>query len=215
MQILIAWFKRLFFKPQGIASKPEAPEVKKENLEPKKISDVSIETVLRESLVHFWELDLGQREDQGKNRSLMIDHINFKLGVPMGSPYCIGGLLVQGVEPLCFMYHLKNPIPMTASTQEFWRNAPARFLRPNGKPGKKGDICIMQNKAAKNYGHAYGLTEDEGRDQKTIDYNTNLGGSRDGDGVFELVRNQGGTATKTYLGAVDVVAWIMEANGLV
>jgi hypothetical protein len=134
----------------------------------------------------------------------------------MGSPYCIAGLLVEGVEVLCKMQHLKNPVPMVAGTQTFYRLAPEKYRKPKGVSAEKGDICILQNKADKSHGHAYGLTEnDRNTNQKTIEYNTNKAGSRDGDGVFELERTQDGTLSKAYLGAVDVVRWVMDANGLV
>lgn len=223
-----AWLK-ILFTPKKDATEitlvypPTAPKpVVLKVPEPPKPVPVSMEAKLRETLVHFWRQDLGQREDMGKNRSLMIDNINLRLGVPLGSPYCIGGLLTEGVEPLCKMFNLKNPIPMEAGTQSFWQAVPEKYKYPKGKLGKKADICILQNKADAGHGHAYGLTQDElvqsltlVNSQKTIEYNTNKAGSRDGDGVWELERSQDGTLTKNYLGAVDVVRWVMDANGIV
>jgi hypothetical protein len=173
------------------------------------------ENLLRNELVALWRADLGQREDQGANRSVMIDAINKRLGVPMGSPYCIGGVLVRGVEQLCKKHNLKNPVTMVAGTQDFWFSA--KKLAPSciyekGARALKGDICILVNRQDHSHGHAYGLTEDEGAKQMTIEYNTNLAGSRNGDGVYELTRTQDGTATKEYRGAVDVVHWILSVN---
>jgi lysozyme len=170
---------------------------------------------LRDELVDLWRKDLGQRETNGKNRSPMIDAINERLGVAKGSPYCIGGLLVRGVEVLCKKHGLKNPVTMTAGTQNFYNKAPAKYKHAKGVHAKKGDIGILVNKDDAGHGHAFGFREEQvTADQRTIEYNTNGAGSRDGDGVFELERTDLGTLTKTYRGSVDVIQWIMDANGM-
>lgn len=177
---------------------------------------------LRNELDSFWKEDLGQREVDGPNRSKMIDGINKRLNVPLGSPYCIGGLLVRGVERLCKEYSLKLPInfPFTAGTQKFWYGSLKQqngFVHPfseasDYQKAKKANIGILQNKTDKAHGHAFGFAEDETDVQHTIEYNTNLAGSRNGDGVYELVRTVKGTPTKIYLGNVDVVSWILSVN---
>jgi len=172
---------------------------------------------LREYLLKLWMADLNQRETDGKNRSPMIDAINKRLGVDMGSPYCIGGLLVRGVEVMCKNLNLKNPVKMTASTQSFWKAAPDKYKKLPGSNPRKADICIQRTRTDKARGHSYGLTVDQ-KDkelyQATIEYNTNAAGSRDGQGVYQLKRTQQGDSSKEYLGAVDVVRWILEANQL-
>jgi hypothetical protein len=170
------------------------------------------DSILRADLVKFWREDLSQRETDGKNRSPMIDAINKRLHVPLGSPYCIGALLVRGVERLCTVHKLKNPVVMTGGSQLFYASAPSMFKGPF-KLCRKGDIGIMQSIATPTQGHAFGFTEDENLGKfKTIEYNTNGVGSRDGDGVYELVRSRAGTMTKKWRGSVDVVAWIISAN---
>jgi len=170
---------------------------------------------LRTYLLNLWTEDLDEREVNGQNRSPMIDAVNKRLGVPMGSPYCIGGLLVRGVEAMCTQLELKNPVTMTAGTQKFWARAPMKYKKLKGDKPRKADICIQRNRDDKNHGHAYGLTADQ-KDlyQATIEYNTNMAGSRDGQGVYNLKRTQDGDSKKEYLGAVDVVRWILEANQL-
>lgn len=172
------------------------------------------ETKLRDLLVDYWKKDLGQFETDGSNRSEMIDSINRRLKVPLGSPYCIGGLLVRGVEALCKQLSLVNPIPMTAGTQNFYNLAPLKYRNPIGKGlAKKGDIGILVNKYDAGHGHAFGFREDETEDQQlTVEYNTDKAGSRNGDGVHELTRLQSGTLTKRYRGSVDVVKMILDAN---
>lgn len=177
---------------------------------------------LANELINLCKEDLSQREVDGPNRSKMIDAINTRLGVPLGSPYCIGGLLVRGVARLCDEYKLNLPVnfPFTAGTQKFWYGS---LKQQNGfvhsylenqpyEKAKKGSIGILQNKVDKAHGHAFMFAEDESDVQHTIEYNTNLKGSRNGDGVYELARTVKGTSTKIYLGNVDVVSWILIAN---
>ncbi len=174
------------------------------------------EKILRDQLVALWMKDLDQRETDGKNRSPMIDKINKRLHVPLGSPYCIGALLVEGVEALCTKSKLRNPVIMTAGTQDFWWSAPEKYHRVKGTKAKKGDIGILVNKGDSAHGHAFGLATDQVDviHQVTIEYNTSPAGSRDGDGCYQLIRTQDGTPTKTFRGAVDVVKWIIDANHL-
>lgn len=171
------------------------------------------EQTLRDELLKFWHNDLGQHETGGKNRSPMIDAVNKRLRVSLGSPYCIGALLVRGVEPLCTKYGLVNPVVMTAGTQNFYDRAPSKYKKPKGTNANKSDIVILQSRSDSSSGHAYALTEDQsGSRQKTIEYNTNKGLSRDGDGVYENTRSSNGSLTKLYRGAVDVIRWILDAN---
>lgn len=181
-----------------------------------KITPKITEAYLRDLLVGLWLKDQGQRETAGKNRSPMIDAVNKRLHVPMGSPYCIGSLLVRGVEPLCTRLALKNPVIMTAGTQDFWNRSPVKYRKIKGVMAERGDIGILVTIDDPVHGHAFGLakTQTDVKHQSTIEYNTNPGGSRDGDGVFQLIRSQDGTSTKRYRGAVDVVQWILDANGV-
>lgn len=173
------------------------------------------EHCLKDFIVSYWIADEGKRESNGPNRADWIDQINTRLHVPLGSSYCIGALLVRGVEVVCTKFELVNPVVMTAGTQNFYQRALAKvphLVIPKGKRAKKGSIGILQNKDDKSHGHAFGFRSDETDIQETIEYNTNPEGSRNGDGVYKLNRTQSGTKTKIYLGAVDVVAWIIEAN---
>lgn len=173
----------------------------------------SVEDYLRTKLVAYWNHDVGQEETHGRNRSPMIDYVNKITGAGNGAPYCIGGLLVRGVRQMCIDLGLKCPVPIIAGTQSFWaKSANYRKAKGSGKLAKLGDIGILRNKGDKSHGHAFGFDKPETEKQYTVEYNTDGSGSRDGQGVWKLVRTQSGTATKDYLGSVDVVAWIMDAN---
>lgn len=178
-----------------------------------KVKEPTLEDTIRDYLVECWLADLGLRETNGKNRAPWIDPINTRLGVALGSPYCIGGLLVRGVERVCTAMKLRNPVIMTAGTQNFWFSAPEKFKKMRGTKAKKGDIGILVNKDDPKHGHAFGHRIDETSTIWTVEYNTSIAGSRDGDGVYCLERNTSGTIAKTYRGAIDVAAWIISVNG--
>lgn len=170
---------------------------------------------LQAEIVDLWLKDVGQREEWGNNRGVMEDEINRVIGsgAKSAAPYCIAGLVVRGVIALCAKHNLVMPKGMkTAGTQAFYRSCPTEFKHPKGKKLKKSFIGILQNKADKGKGHAYGLTEDETDKQDTIEYNTNVAGSRDGDGTYRSRRSQSGTSSKVYLGGVDVIGWLLSAN---
>lgn len=157
--------------------------------------------------------DVGARETEGKNRSKLIDGINKSIGSGMGEPYCLAGVIVRGAMRLCQTKGLKlPPKAKSAGTQDFFRTTPSKYKVLKGSKAKKGMIGILQNYADSGKGHAFMFTEDEGAVQKTVEYNTNVAGSRDGDGVYQGERTQEGTSSKKYLGAVDIVQWIIDYN---
>nr|BFD58897.1 hypothetical protein CKG001_10040 [Bdellovibrio sp. CKG001] len=197
---------------------PLGPYIEKEQPLPGEApKSKGLDAVLRDELVGLVKQDLGQRETHGKNRSPLIDEINKSVkGAYLAAPYCISGLVSRGIMRLCRKHGFSMPLWMnTASTQEFYNNAPAHYRIPKGKVAGKGDIAIQQSYTSPGNGHAYMLTEDESAGiQKSIEYNTDGSGGRDGDGVYERVRTQSGDATKRYRGAVDVVAAILDYNNV-
>lgn len=219
-QAIINFFKRKTPPETPVVIKPIEP-VKPQPPKPVQNDYLTLaetEDFLRLFLVSLWLEDLGKRETKGQNRADWIDDINRQMGVDVGEPYCISGLLIRGVKRLCLKFNLKNPVTMTSSTQRFFQRS--EILAPkfvitkgSGVLAKKGCIGILRQRTDMTKGHAFGFKQDEGsRGQITIEYNTNTGGSRNGDGVYSITRTQNGTSTKEYLGAVDVVAWILSAN---
>jgi len=165
---------------------------------------------LRLSLVKLISEDIGQRETHGKNRSPLIDEINQKLFIPLGSPYCLSGLMVRGIIRLCDMYELKIPFKRYASTQKFWQDVPLKYKK---EIGQMADIGIMRDVINPNLGHAFILSDNcVDKKMKTIEYNSNPAGSRDGDGVYRSNRFTSGTRTQAFLGCVDVIQWIEDEN---
>lgn len=169
------------------------------------------EDLLRSELVTMWTMWEGKKETDGKNLAPWINPMPKYFGVPMGSPYCIMGLLYYGVKPLCEKYKLKNPVPMTASTQDFFNRSSHKVA----SSVKKGDIGILVNRNDSSHGHAFGILEDGVVSFKTIEFNTDPSGGRDGDGVYKRTRTSNGDTSKKYRGSIDVVKWIMEYNKIV
>lgn len=182
------------------------------------VQKIPIEQRLRDRIVTLWQSDLDQYETKGSNRSPMIDEVNTHVsGAYLGAPYCIAGLVYRGIMAICKEEGLKMPSWMnTASTQSFYNSAPDKYKISKDSPNKakKGDIGIQQRYSNPDQGHAYGFRADENYSQLTIEYNTDPGGSRNGDGVYERTRSRSGDAEKKYRGSVDVIKAILEANGV-
>jgi len=182
-------------------------------IKPQELDRADKEMLMRNMLVELALEDSGKKETNGRNRSALIDEVNRKMMVPMGSPYCLTALYFRVIDPLCDSLQLSNTVWMTASTQEFWEKSYDKYKIPKGESAKKGDIGILQDIKKPRLGHAYLHIEDEDQgNQKTFEYNTNLKGSTEGDGNYIYKRTQEGTLTKRYLGSVDVVSWLLDTN---
>lgn len=175
------------------------------------------ESFLRNRFVELISRDINLRETYGKNRHYVIDNINIRMKLPLGSSYCLSGLLIRGLDDLCKELNLYNPIRMVGSTQKWFDLCMGPYMSLNFNSPKKADICILQKLSNTSAGHAYALTEDAGLDSpvhKTAEYNTNKLGSDDGEGFYFLSRNWNDFKTMRYRGSVDVIKWVMEVNNL-
>lgn len=146
------------------------------------------------SALELARLDLGVREDKGKNRSKRIDSINRFCSLPMGSPYCAAGV------SWCFAHcdGVGIRLPISGSSQFFKRwfdNRGWLTYDPKDLKKMKGFLFGWTNVDDMAHGHiGFGA----GRNVhwltrkvvsiRTVEYNSNLAGSRDGEGVFTNVR---------------------------
>lgn len=136
---------------------------------------------------------VGQRET-GRNRSKLIDMLNKFVGNPLGSPYCAAGV------SYC-MHHQNTPgqgFPKTGSSQEFkrWAIKKKRFFTdPNELKTCKGALVGFTNEGDEGHGHIAfvegRLTDPSGKvvGIRTIEFNSDLGGDREGEGVYRLERH--------------------------
>lgn len=161
----------------------------------------------------------GIRETGGKNRSPRIDEINLRGGGKLGDPYCATGGWCA-IDDGCKILGLKNPVPRTASSQNFRRKSfvPEKYIRPAGELGQIGDVGTLQVPTDPDRGHHTVLTEDQLKQPlfDTAEYNTDGSGSRDGDGAYFMVRStidksreNGG---KLFASFADIPQWILDFN---
>ncbi len=125
----------------------------------------------------------GLRENT-KNRSELIDKMNKWIGVPEGSPYCLTALL-YGLHQVAQKHKLRVNLPRTAGTQLF--AAQTSSLYKHQQP-REGDFAIYTSLLNFTRGHA-GFVKSTGPDSAhNYEFNTNIAGSRDGDGFYEKTR---------------------------
>jgi len=155
---------------------------------------------------------VGERENRGPNRSVVIDAINLRAHSSLGAPYCLAGATCV-LDDACKELGLKNPVGTHAGTQSWWASVPAMYRRGSGRVGFIG---IYQHRADHAHGHAVVVASDEDSDMnfQTIEFNTNPDGDRNGDGVYARERSAHGDARLVLKGFVDVVQWICDANGV-
>ena len=129
------------------------------------------------------------REIDGSNRSPRIDAINRFVGAPMGSPYCAAGV------SWCFHAAGASDFPFSAlaatirdgfaqfgkrsddpNAMLLWKGALFGWTLENGH----GHIGFVRERLTDDRGHVVAI--------KTVEYNTDLTGSPDGDGVYERIR---------------------------
>lgn len=153
---------------------------------------------MNKSILDVISTYVGMRETDGKNRAPWIDEINLSIGVPLGSPYCASGI------SHCFNIVYKSAKPSTK--RKFPSSASSQAIKNSFK--KLGlyteDVQELKNfKGAlfgwtnedKIHGHiglVIGrLTDESGKiiAIETLEFNTNTGGSRNGDGVYILKRS--------------------------
>ncbi len=138
-------------------------------------------------------LELRVREDKGKNRSTYIDLFNRHVGAPLGSPWCASFI------SYCFRESIDAQgikFPQTASSQAIKRwavqtdrlfNDPDRLLDCRGALGgwtlendpSHGHVFFIAKRLS-SMGNVIGVA--------TIEGNTSSAMSRDGDGVYSLIR---------------------------
>lgn len=168
------------------------------------------------------DVDAKLRETHGKNRSPRIDSFNKRVGVYLGAPYCASGGWCA-IDDACKELGLKNPVPKTASSQDFRRTSfvPAKYIRKEGELGKKGDVGVLQVNGDSSHGHHTTLNKDQVAGSKTFyasEYNTGPDGGRDGDGAYNRTRNtidkSSENAGKLFICFTDIPQWIIDFNGL-
>ena len=162
------------------------------------LTSTDLANALEQSHLMFYE---GKSEHGGQNRGAWVDEINKWIGVNVGSPYCLSGIIfnLRKLEP---QFGIKFEIPNFASTQLFWLSIPKEH-----RTDKPGRFCIgiFRSKSDPTRGHAvYCKTGSVDQVFNTFEFNTDIKGSRDGGGAMSTKRNVAGTPTLDLLGFVDL-----------
>lgn len=124
---------------------------------------------------------LGQKET-GPNTGPMVDQYLHSVDLPPGESWCAAGVhwcFQQAANAI----EMLNPCPKTGGVLRLWELAPdvAKVRHPT-----RGAIFIMDH----GHGHGHtGLVEtvNGGGLIETIEFNTNRGGSREGDTVWRHI----------------------------
>lgn len=191
-----------------------------EDYEPQTPPALSRESIA-DSIIQIVQEDVTNklRETGGKNRGRRIDEFNRRAKSYMGAPYCASGLWTA-IDDTCKRMGLKNPAAPTASSQAFRKTSyvPAKYIRAEGSLGKKGDIAVLQNANETTHGHVAAVSEDQKKQPKfkTVEYNTDGSGTRDGDGAYAMTRSTKDlskeNAGKKFICFTDVAQWVLDHN---
>lgn len=211
IQSLLQFVKTIFEKPEPISPKPTPrPEPVPEELpHPPKAPRQSREVLIEELLAEA-EQYLGTKETHGKNRSPVIDSIVTKAGGSPGSPYCM--YFCQFIiNKVAQRLNLNKPLYQSGATQVVWQKTPEKYKLKDPTPGA---LVFWQSRSNSSRGHV-GFVESVNIDKtkfKTIEANTNKKGSREGEGILRQERSTKGSTVLRYLGCVDVVQMMIDAQ---
>jgi hypothetical protein len=142
-------------------------------------------------------------KEEKPNRSILIDKMNAWIKAPIGSPYCITGLLWM-LDGITRTHGVRFNLYQTASTQAFWKNTPERLKHVSPQPG---DIAIWKLVGTP-FGHAglvTGILDEEFF--TTVEFNTRnqASVSREGDNCYDRRRSMRTEKLFKLLGFVRVI----------
>lgn len=152
---------------------------------------------------------VGIKEDNFSNRSVVIDKLNEFVKYPLGSSYCLSGLLYS-LDEACQGLGISLDLPRTGHCKKFW-NECRKDLKH--ETPEIGDFALWVFSGTI-LGHAGLVTSVlPGGRMETIEFNTRDQESvvREGDGVYRRNRSQSGSAMMPVLGFVRVVDAIQAA----
>lgn len=212
------WHDEGVFKCTGLEK--VAPPIPLPDTTPKPVGKLTREVIANKIVeIIQRDVDAEMRETHGKNRSPRIDSFNKRVGVYLGAPYCASGGWCA-IDDACKALGIKNPVKPTASSQDFRRTSfvPAKFIRAEGSLGKKGDVGVLQVYGDSSRGHHTVLREDQATQPnfKTVEYNTDGSGTRDGDGAYAMTRSTVDRSStnggKIFVCFTDIPGWILSVN---
>jgi hypothetical protein len=128
--------------------------------------------------------DIGIRE-KGKNAGKRIEQYQATVGIKKGQPYCIAAVCTW-IKEACAELGVTHEILFSPSCMRF-----LEYAKKTGHALAPSEVtpetlpCVGIVDHGKGLGHAFLIVGmDDYGDLVTIEANTNGGGSRDGDGVY-------------------------------
>lgn len=220
MQRLIEWLKSLFKKKSDpiadpIKSEPVREQPTPSPKEPDPVPEreqITVDDVRREMVANAMA-DVGKVEKGGNNRGEIQDRSNEYVGVPLGTPNCASSICYRVLKATADHFGWSNVPIKTASSQLMYSRAPAKY-RAAGKL-LRGMVAILQKRNSPELGHATLVAENQSTIVpvfKTVEWNTNDLGSRDGDGCWAKTRTKLGNPIMRYRGAIDYAQWLFDLN---
>ena len=133
----------------------------------------------------------GVREVGGPNKGPEVERFLGAVGLPAGYPWCVA-LQYWGFQQAAANLNMPNPLPQTAGVLRHWDMAPEKVkIGPDAPTDDLRNItpgtlfCIRHGEE---HGHMGMVLAAESGGLRTIEGNTNVAGSREGDGVYKRVR---------------------------
>lgn len=126
-----------------------------------------------------------QEKPKNSNRGLHIDYWLNEVGLSLALPWCAAFVFQMGRQALGRLW----PLPRTASCWALGEHAKKHNVLMQYP--ERGRVFLLWNVRLKRFAHTGIVTWTDGVTYKTIEGNTNSGGSRDGYGVFERTRRVG------------------------
>ncbi len=135
---------------------------------------------------------VGVRETGGRNRGPAVEKYLAAVGKPPGLSWCMAFCCWCYKEGAHNRRIESSPVIMTAGVHHHWRKAPDEIKLDPGvaiddlRNVKPGMIFLIDHGHGK--GHCGVVVAAEAEGLRTIEGNTNIKGSRDGDGVHHRIR---------------------------
>jgi hypothetical protein len=129
----------------------------------------------------------GVKELPG-NRGEFVDACLTMVGVPVGNPWC-QAFVYRVYREASEALKVGNPVPRVGGVLNHWRQTPGRKINKGKERPIAGDVLIYDH--GKGLGHIAILVQhNEDGTIRTVEGNTSLSGSRNGDGVYVLNRRR-------------------------
>jgi len=144
-----------------------------------------IEQTTRDNLLHTAELQVGVREATGHNDGKMVEKYLRATGLGKGYPWCAA-----------FQAYIHDraevPAPHSARVVDWFRGSTV-WRQEFGKmpfAAKRGMVGGLYFRRLGRLGHIFLIVGEDKNNYYTIEGNTNIAGSREGDGVYRKIRSK-------------------------